>query len=283
LPTLPVSSSASQHHQSAPLETYFHSLPTVGKRLFNSSFRLFPNQTLDPACSHLLLSHYWLLLRRHHYNYFLYKSAFLFFKCAAVHDTPLINWPREKRNSLNLLWKLAVCFYFPFIIHIVCSVLFLSWTGWQLSVCFFLLPLLFFFLFSQLYCTYLGVYTVLFVCWLGNWAGGLCDWDGLGWDGNEGIEKTGRTIMGGRLSLLLGNTLGAGEGVRMDGCFITFRQLSSNKIHWHARGWQALLYFLHLDWCFWHWFLGLSGTATSRISNRCFLVILGCRCLIHVM
>lgn len=116
---------------------------------------------------------------------FLLQSPRLFSLClTAVHDTPsfpvsswtkkTLTWPeREKgKTLLNLLfcWELAVCFLFLVPLFIL-FVLFLSWTGWQQSDCFFLffssLSVCLSPQFSQL--VHIGVFSCIFFCWIGNW------------------------------------------------------------------------------------------------------------------
>jgi hypothetical protein len=119
-----------------------------------------------------LASHtpYWLLLPPPLQHFSLLHVRVSLFHCAAVHDTPSHQLAKREKKTLLICfgsWLSVFAFFFFHYPYLLCfvSVLSLDWVAAERLVFFSLLI-------SQLYCTYLGLFTLfLFVCWLGNWAG----------------------------------------------------------------------------------------------------------------
>lgn len=143
----------------------------------------------------------------------------------------------------------AGCLFFVFFffsIHICFALIcfcFYLWTGWQLSVWFFLfahLPAVLYILGA--------LYTVsLFFCWLGNWAGlgwGLWDWSGVGTGMGIGIGKAGRTIMGRRFGPLIDNTLEARW--RVGWLISLFDSSHQNTLAWGVGKLRLLCFYIGL-------------------------------------
>ena len=133
-----------------------HSLPSVGQRLFNYLFGSFFLSTIGSG----MLSHGRLFTLP---PLQLFPLQVRVFFIVSQYMIPLSSIGQKRETSVNLLWKLAVCFCFFLGTYSYCFfvLFYLGLVGRQLSVCFF--TLLYFFLVFPHHppnCTYLGSLTV---------------------------------------------------------------------------------------------------------------------------
>jgi hypothetical protein len=160
----------------------------------------------------------------HYYKLFPLLQVRVFF-IVSQYMIPLSSIGQKRETSVNLLWKLAVCFCFV-LIHIVLFPV-LSWTGVAAERLLLYFSFRLFLVFSSLpNCTYLGYfYSVSFLCC---WIGGelvLGGNHGMGMGMGIGIERT-RPRCRFLFFSVLGNTLGREEGGADWDRYITFRLFS---------------------------------------------------------
>jgi hypothetical protein len=99
-----------------------HSLPSVGQRLFSSLFGSFFSRIGSG-----MLSHGWLFTSP---PLQLFPLQVRVFFIVSQYMIPLSSIGQKRETSFNLLWKLAVCFAFFLLTHIVFLFCFiLDWLG----------------------------------------------------------------------------------------------------------------------------------------------------------